>query len=229
MAKTLEGNITKYNIYKIFTKRVFLPLIAILLVDDGHLSLAQLGIIASVTALTQIILEVPTGYIADKWGHKKSIVFGSLLSAISVLPYIFYINFLGALIALVTFFVGYAFTSGALQALMHESLLALKREKEYTEIMGRAQSYGLLGNVVLVSLIPLTYSLNHKLPFILGFVCLLISYLVAVSFVQPIRSFENIEHNKKTKNEFIQVIRNSGFLKIISVFLLFGIVSAGFD
>lgn len=71
LSNTLEGNILKYNLYKTFTKRVFLPLIAVYLTTIGHVTLAQLGIIASITAVVSLVVEVPTGYFADKVGHKK--------------------------------------------------------------------------------------------------------------------------------------------------------------
>lgn len=225
----LEGNIIKYNLFKIFTKRVFLPLIAIYLVDVGRVSLVQLGIIASVTAIASIILEIPTGYLADHWGHKKSIVFGSFLATFSVIPYIFYPGFVGGLIASVGFFAGYSFTSGTMQAFIHETLLALKIESEYSKLMGRAQSYGLAGNIILVSVIPLSYGWNHQLPFVLGFICLLISALIAASFKNPPQRFAIDKDKKNMIRELHSMLKAKSWIKMLVVFLIFGIVSAGFD
>ena len=182
----LEGNIVKYNLFKIFTKRVFLPLIAIHLIQVGGVTLAQLAIIASVMAITQIVLEIPTGYIADRWGHKKAMVLGALIASASVLPYIFMPNFHGGMLAVALFFGGAAFGSGTAQAFIHNTLVALGREKDYVKVMGQAQSYGLLGNVVLISLVPITYSINKNLPFIIGFICLFISFLLVASFKSPL-------------------------------------------
>lgn len=69
-------------------------------------------------------MEIPSGYIADRWGHKQSIAFGSFISAVSVLPYIFFPGFLGGLIASCLFFGGYAFVFGTIQAFIHETLLS---------------------------------------------------------------------------------------------------------
>ncbi|MFA4942797.1 MAG: MFS transporter [Patescibacteria group bacterium] len=227
--KKLERNIIKYNLYKIFTKRVFLPLISIYLIDVGHVSLLQLGILASVAAITNIVMEVPTGYLADYWGHKKSIVFGSFLTTISVIPYIFYPSFVGGLIASIGFFAGYAFTSGTLQAFIHETLLALKREGEYSKIMGRAQSYGLMGNVILISLIPLSYQLDNRLPFILGFFCLLASFLIALSLNNPPERLSLEVEKKNVIKELGGILKKTSWVRMLIVFLIFGIVSAGFD
>jgi len=227
--RNLEKNIIKYNLLKIFTKRVFLPLIAIFLTTIGKVSLPQLGIIASITGITSLVLEVPTGYIADKWGHKSSLLFGMCICTVSVLPYIFMPNFWGGLFGSVLFFAGASFSSGTTQAFMHETLLSLRRENEYTKIMGRAQSYGLLGNVILVSLVPLTYKINPLLPFIIGFFCLLTSCIITATFTKPPRKIHVKENIKNSFRNFKKSLSKNTLIRLLLVFIVFGISSAAFD
>jgi MFS family permease len=183
--RRLEMNIKKYSWFKIFTKRVYLPLIAIQLVAEGNVTVGQLAVIASAAAITQLILQVPTGYFADKFGNKAAIILGAAITAVSPLFYIFLPNFWGGLLAAELFFGGYAFQSGAIEAFMHDTLVALGREKEYARVMGRAQSYGLTGNVVLITLVPLTYAIDPNIPFLLGFVSLLLMLWLSLSFTYP--------------------------------------------
>ncbi|MFZ1301301.1 MAG: MFS transporter [Candidatus Microsaccharimonas sp.] len=183
--KQLQKNIVKYSWYKIFTKRVFLPLITIQLVSVGQVTLEQIALIAIITSIVQAVLQMPAGYLADKIGNRKAILLGSWISLTSPLFYAFMPNFWGGLIASVLFFGGYAFQSGSIEAFMHNTLIALKREKDYAKVMGRAQTYGLVGNIFLVALVPLTYSINHTLPFIIGFLSLVGMLWLAYSFVHP--------------------------------------------
>lgn len=197
LEKRLEGNIGKYSWFKIFTKRVYLPLIAIQLVTVGGVTVRQLAFIAVVTSVIQVVLQLPTGYIADRYGNRSAIVIGSFLAALSPLIYIFSPNFTGGLIAALLFFSGFSFQSGAIEAFMHDTLVALGKEAEYSKVMGRSQSYGLIGNVVLLIIVPVTYSLNKNLPFLIGFFTLLIMLLLALSFEYPRK-----ETHKKKKNPF---------------------------
>lgn len=231
MQSKLEGNILKFNYYKIFTKRVFLPLIAIFLIDQGGVTLEQIALMASITAIAQFVMEIPSGYIADRFGHKRSLVFGSFIGAFSVLPYIFFPGFIGGLIASVLFFSGYSFVSGTMQAFMHETLLGLGRDREYSEIMGKGQSFGLIGNVILISLVPLTYTLHPKLPFVIGFLCLFIAFLIVLSFAEPpVRvPVEEEGYQKGTMEKLRALSEKVPLFKMFLVFLIFGIVSAGFD
>lgn len=188
--KQLERNIGKYSWYKIFTKRVYLPLITIQLVNVGNVSVEQIAAIAAVSVIISLLLQLPTGYFADRYGNRLSILVGCLIALPSPLFYAWMPNFTGGMIASILFFGGYAFQSGAIEAFMHDTLAALKREDQYTKIMGRAQSYGLIGNVILLVLIPATYSLNHALPFVLGFLSLVAMLALALSFTYPPRSKE---------------------------------------
>ena len=128
--KKLEKNIGKYSWYKIFTKRVYLPLITIQLVNVGKVTLEELAIIVVISSIVQALLQMPAGYIADKIGNRKSIILGASIAVTSPLFYAFMPNFWGGLIASVMFFGGYAFQSGAIEAFMHDTLIALDIEKQ---------------------------------------------------------------------------------------------------
>lgn len=181
----LEKNIVKYSWYKVFTKRLYLPLITIQLVNVGKVTVEELALIVVITSIVQMGLQLPAGYFADKFGNRRSIILGASISVLSPLLYIFMPNFWGGLIASVMFFGGYAFQSGAIEAFIHDTLIALKRENEYSKVMGRAQTYGLVGNIILIALIPATYALDPSVPFVLGFISLLVMLWLTVSFVYP--------------------------------------------
>lgn len=218
--KRLERNIAKYSWYKIFTKRVYLPLITIQLVSVGKVTLEELAIIVVVSSIIQALLQMPAGYIADKIGNRKSIILGASISLTSPLFYAFMPNFWGGLIAAILFFGGYAFQAGAIEAFMHNTLIALDREKQYAKVMGRAQTYGLLANMVLVILVPLTYSIHHSLPFIIGFFSLLAMLLLTISFEHP-----NIQKIDVAKKNPFQAIRSIVSAQNVMLFLFSGFLA----
>ncbi len=218
--RRLEKNIVKYSWYKIFTKRVYLPLITIQLVNVGQVTVEELAIIVVVSSLAQGLLQLPSGYVADKIGNRKSIILGAAIAVTSPLFYAFMPNFWGGLLASLLFFGGYAFQAGAIEAFMHDTLHALKREKDYTKVMGRAQTYGLIGNVLLVALVPLTYSIHHSLPFILGFFSLVAMLWLTISFEYP----KGDETYKKKKNP-LNAVKSIVTLENAALFVFCGFLS----
>ena len=94
------------------------------------------------------LLEVPTGVIADKFGRKMSVAIGCLLFAADMLFFglsrnyylLFAAEFLGA--------VGMTLISGADQALLYDSLVALKAEERARFYFSRYEAAGTLGLLV---------------------------------------------------------------------------------
>ncbi len=222
--KKLEENIYKNYILQIVHKRAYLPLIAIYAVNVANVSLYQLGIVASITAVVSLILEVPSGYIADRIGHKNALVFGTLIETASPLLYVLSPNFLGVLLGSVLFFGGGAFISGTKDAFMHETLLELGRENEYTKMAGLAQTYGLLGNVVFISIIPLTYPIDVRLPFLIGFALLLLGLITTASFTTPIKTKKSVAELESIS--FYNLLRRTKDGPNYLLFILLGIITA---
>ncbi len=194
-------------------------MIAIQLVNVGGVTVPQLATIASITAAVQLLLQIPTGFIADVWGNKKAILLGGLITVFSPLFYIFMPNFTGGLIAALLFFGGYSFQSGAIEAFIHDTLLALGKENEYSKVMGKAQSYGLIGNILLISLVPATYAIDHNLPFIIGFISLAVMFWLSLNFTYP-PPISAI----KIKNPF-QATFSIVTIQNLSIFLLTGFIA----
>jgi MFS family permease len=182
----LDRNLKYYAWFKVFTRRVYYPMIVILLVRDGSVTVAQIAVITAVTAILEIALQVPTGYIADKYGNKLAITTGAVLTAASPLWYVFLPSFFGGLVASLFYFSGLAFLSGALEAFIHDCLKVLNKEDDYVKVMGRAQSYSLIGNAILLAVVPATYTIDKRLPFIIGFFTMAWLVVLALKFTYPV-------------------------------------------
>lgn len=220
--KSLERNIAIYCWYKIFIKRLYLPISAIQLVSVGQVTIAELALITICTIILQGTLQVPTGYFADVFGNKKSVVLGALIATFSPIFYVVMPNFWGGLFASLLYFGGCAFIAGAIEALIHDTLIALKRDHEYTKVMGRAQTYGLIGNTLLIILVPATYTIHHTLPFILGFISLATMTFLTTKFINPL-IHSHVETNEKKVRHALQ---NVFTLRNTSVFVLAGFLTA---
>lgn len=99
-------------------------------------------------AVTIIIFEIPTGILADKIGRKALLVFGAVLSMLEFILLLFAHTFW--MFVLVVFLAGIAgaCTSGALNALLYDSLLAVNKEKSFEKIIGRINSLDFLGAIL---------------------------------------------------------------------------------
>lgn len=223
MQKELERNIRLYGFLKIFTKRVFLPLTTIYLAEIGGLSLKQIGLLASLSAIVSLLADVPTGFFADKIGRKTSLITAASLAIIAALLYAGFPSLGGAIMAIIVESLAYSFLSGAGEALMHDTLMHLNRVDDYPKIVGRAQSLGLIGNTVLVLLVPLTYTVNPRLPFIIGALCYFVLLCIVIGMQEPPVVQQKQRHT--LVKDLSQSLRLFVTRKTVLMFLSIGIIS----
>ena len=79
--------------------------------------------------LSQLIFEVPTGVIADRYGNKKSVLLSIVCNLISLSIYIYLSDYISYIIAIIIFGIGQTLVSGALDALIIDKVQEDKQSK----------------------------------------------------------------------------------------------------
>lgn len=177
-------NVAALVVIRAVLKRAYLPLIVVYAVSVG-VTIPEIGLIAAITAAVSLFLEIPSGYLADRIGHKSTIIIGTILSAIAPLLYVVTPDFWGVLGGSVTYFAGIAFLSGTDQALLHETLLAVGRDGMYASVAARIQRWSLSGNVITLLLVPPTWAIDPRMPFLIAFILQLLAVIAACILVSP--------------------------------------------
>lgn len=181
----MRRNIRLFGFYKIFTKRVFLPLTTIYASQAAGLSIGQIGVIATTATVISILFESSTGYWADEHGRSKSSRVGAILAAMGTLLYILTPSFWGIMTAAIVLAIGYSFLAGAMEALVHDSLVVLGEEDNYAKVASRAQALSLIANAVFIAIVPLLYPIDKRLPFVAGVIAYLILFVLASLLTEP--------------------------------------------
>jgi MFS family permease len=105
------------------------------------LSQMQIFLLQAGFAATAVVLEVPSGYFADRYGCKTSLVLGAVLSVLGFVVYAASTGFYAMLAAECVLGIGASFISGADSALAYDSLLSLGRQDTYRRFEARGSSY----------------------------------------------------------------------------------------
>jgi len=116
--------------------------------DWGNLSLAQVQLLQSWFMLWIFLLEIPTGVIADRWGRKRSVVIGTIISILGMLIYGLVPRLEIFLVCELLLAFGCACMSGAREAWMYDLLTSCRRTGLADVIFARAQAWNLAGLVV---------------------------------------------------------------------------------
>lgn len=200
--KLLKRNIFLFGIFKIFIKRVFLPLTTIYATEQAGLSIQQIGLTAGIASGVSFLLDALTGHWADKYGRRLSAQIGSSFAVLGSAVYIVSTDFIGILSASIVLAIAYSFMNGSIEALMHDTLVELKRPDDYAKVASRAQSLSLVANSVLITVIPLLYPIDKRLPFVAG----LIAY-IALFFTSSLLTEPKIKYDEEKVTNFYHSLR----------------------
>lgn len=119
------------------------PFYSIMFGERSGISAAGLGILLAIWQVVAVVSEVPTGIIADKISKKWSLVIAKSLQAAAFIIWLFVPSFTGYAIGFVIWGIGEAFSSGAFQAYLYESL-ADDNKKAFGKILARSSSMMML-------------------------------------------------------------------------------------
>lgn len=127
---------------------VLFPIFALFFQDRG-LSWSQIFLVETLYSMTAALLEVPSGWFSDRFGHKKSVLVGCVAIATGFGLYCISHGFVSLLVAELFVGIGYGFRAGADSALAYESLEAIGQEDEkYRKFETDTQIYSNIGGLV---------------------------------------------------------------------------------
>jgi MFS family permease len=142
-----------------------IPIITLFWKDQIGLSLADIFLLQAVFGLAVVLLQFPSGYVADRVGYRRSLLVGAALLSAGWLIYTAATSFAGVMVAEVLLGGGSAFISGADRALLWVSLEADGRHAQYTRWDGRVRAAAQVGEAGSAAIGGWLYSLAPRLPF----------------------------------------------------------------
>jgi MFS family permease len=194
--RAYSANVVKAYIYEGFTHfQLWIPIWVVYLQIERGLSLVQITVLDAPFFITQVVMEVPSGGFADRFGRRISLIAGSTLLAIAVFVFGMAETYWLILISYLLWGVASTFQSGADSALLYDSLKLVGREADYTRVQGRifavVPAAGLLAGLLGA---PLAEATSLPTPIIMSSVIAVGGALVAFTMKEPPRTSESIAY-----------------------------------
>ena len=134
-----------YSVLFLFWFATALPAaLGVLVVTSRGVTLGQLGTLLGAYSLTIVLLEVPTGGLADVIGRKQVALLAYSFAALGAAAYFFALNYETFVLAFVLNGVGRALASGALDAWFVDALHEVDPQIELQPLLARGGTVALL-------------------------------------------------------------------------------------
>jgi MFS family permease len=182
------------------------------------ISIIQIGIIDGLSKVVAVFLEIPTGAISDLLGKKKTLIAGNAFFIISCLTLISATNFLWLLIGNIFMFIGFALVSGAKEALLYDSLIDIKKENHYDEVLGKVNSIATFVTIISIFVGGFLFRIEPRLTFVAWIVFSLISMAILFLMREP-----STDEKEVSYSEYFSRLKsgvNSIFVKPVIAFVL---------
>jgi len=183
------------NIWKFYCFRglvhfqLWLPIWVVYLTDERGFSLTQITVLDAPFWLLMVLLEVPTGAVADRWGRKLSLSLGALVYTVTIVGFGLAPNYWLVLASYLLWAVAWTLFSGADSAFVFDSLKADGREHEYEKVYGRAWAVDSAASIAgLLIGAPLAAATALWVPIVLSGAFIFVAWLVSLTMREPPRS-----------------------------------------
>lgn len=219
--KLAPGLTAKLQAFSFFDDFVLIyPLYAVMFSDRG-LTAFEISSLFAIWSITSFALEIPSGSLADKFPRKNILLLGTLAKLIGFSLWLFVPNYWGFLVGFVLWGVKASFTSGTREALVYDELQRAKSLNLYTKVMGRMESFSILGMIAAGFGASVLAGRGYGLILVLSLVAIVISGVI-------LALFPDVPSVKSTmETRYIEYLKEGVKIVFKKPVLLFFVLSLG--
>ena len=217
----LKRNVTLLYISDFFRSLIFIIPVWVAF-ELQYISLSQMMTVEAVIMITQLVLELPTGAIADIFGRRFSTTMGLLFSAVGMVVYYYSRSFEMFLGMAILVGIGEALVSGSREALTFDSLKELGKSDDFSKVASKGSMIFQYGLAIGTFIGGAVSKFGLQIPLLMYAIALVCSAITSMFSEEPL-----IDSEKFTVKSYLSQIRNgikelgkNEHIRLISLFYI---------
>jgi MFS family permease len=183
----IRSNLWRIYFYKFLGEFYLIIPILIPYYESNRLNSTQIFTIQAAYALSILVLEIPSGYLADVIGRKKTLILGAFFLPVGIAVYAFTHTFLSFILAEFIIALANSMRSGCDSAFIYDTLVQLKEESEYKKFEGKSFYYTRIGTALSSIAGGFAALISLHVPFYINIATSSMMLPLALSLIEPHR------------------------------------------
>lgn len=214
-----KRNIFIFNIIEFFSSVYFLIPIWVAF-ELRFITFSQIALLEIIILASQLVLELPTGALADLLGKKPTIFLGMLITGSSYIAFGLSSSFNHLLFSAILTGIGASLTSGAREAMIFDTLKQVGKEDDFDKVSSKLSvifQIGMSAATLIGGYMSLIY---FRLPPIATGVGMIIGSIFVLYLFEPkidSEKFSLRNYIKQTKTGFMELFKTK-YSTLISIF-----------
>ena len=219
----MKKNIKKVYLFSFFWMfLIIIPVIVPFFLDCG-LTMKEVFWLQAIFGISVAILEVPSGYVCDLWGRKKTIILGAVFTGIGFTYLVFARSFYEFIIYELIVALSLSLVSGADISLLYDSVEELKvnepQDEQYAiKSVANIQFSKVFAESIAAILGGILVGISFKSVLIAQAIVGWMPLIIALQFVEPNRNtMDKKKHLDNFKNVFKYIFGERSLLRLIFI------------
>lgn len=206
-----------FYVYQFFFDFIFLYAVEKLFLLDRGLNLSQIGILLFLWSVMSLMLEMPTGILADHWSRRKMLILSGVFFSVCYILFLFSHSFYVFLLGFFFRTLGSTFASGTLPAYVYDFLKIHQQERNFEKIWGRGNALRTIGIGSAVAFGGFLSEISYTVPVIMSAVSILSLSVLAYLWpeIKPITITGEENYWQLLREAVSTVKRNPSLLQIV--------------
>lgn len=206
-----------FYLYQFFFDFILIYAVEKLFFLSRGIAINQIGLLLFIWSIMTIVLEVPTGMLADQWSRRKMLILSGVFFSICYTIWIFSYSFPLFLVGFFFRTLGATFASGTLQAYLFDYLKIHNLTNDFEKILGRGNAFRTLGIGTAVAIGGFVSQYSYNIPLIVSAISILTISVVTLTWpeIKPVLTTGEKGYWHLLKGSVSVVRNNKVLLKIV--------------
>ncbi|MCG8569822.1 MAG: MFS transporter [Spirochaetes bacterium] len=198
--------IINFYIYQFLKYFAFVYAFYLLWMKQLGLNVFTISIILALWSASVVILEIPSGILADKFSRKWLMVLGCLIHSLGIFIWFLMPNIWGFTIGFFCWGIEEAFSSGSEEALLYDNLAFFKLTTHYEKVAANGRFINKTGLIIALLIGGIMAAWNMKYTTLISAICLSLSAIPAF-FLFEFKSDSLEKTDKKEQFAFLFILK----------------------